>query len=110
MLFRSLSLQETLQLLALQTRYEVICGHDQHALQDVHRKVELSELMPASQCAAVHATLASAAQRQQHSQLANWLRRRAELLAAPAQLSSWDPGWIAQTYSATDDPSLDAAE
>ena len=82
-----LSVAESLQRTALQTRYEVEAGYDATAMQQLHQKVAMAELMPAPQCAAVHAMLATAAQRSEQTHVADWLRQRAQLLADPEQLS-----------------------
>ena len=81
-----LSLVEALQRLALQTRYEVLCGHHDHALWRAAEKVQLAELMPAAQCGAVHAILATAATHTRQEQLAHWLWQRTELLCTPEQV------------------------
>lgn len=80
-----LSLNEALQRLALQTRYEVAAGAYDTALNKSRAKVELAELMPAPLCTAMHAMLATAAGRTGHDKLANWLWERTRLLA-PADL------------------------
>ena len=83
-----LTLIEKLQLVALQTRYEVQAGHNAVALHGLEQKLTLIELMPAPQCGAIHATLAKAAQRVDQNETAHWLRRRAELLCTPEQLEN----------------------
>jgi hypothetical protein len=87
-----LGLTESLQRLALQTRYLVECGYDQHALEGLERKVPLIELMPAAQCGALHAILALAARRAQRHTLSEWLWRRAQLLCTPEQLAQLTAG------------------
>ena len=87
-----LSLNEALQRLALQTRYEVMCGHDSAALERTPQKVQLSELMPAAQCGALHAILATAAKRSDDRDLAHWLWQRAELLCSHEQLDELKAG------------------
>lgn len=82
------TLIETLQMLALQTRYEVAVGHDAAALSRLAQKLPLIELMPAPQCGATHALLAGAADRLNRPDLAQWLRERAELLAGPQPLAA----------------------
>ncbi|MEX0655638.1 MAG: hypothetical protein WD534_13940 [Phycisphaeraceae bacterium] len=82
-----LSLIEALQRLALQTRYELQAGYDDAVLHRREQKVQLAELMPAPQCSAVHAMLATAADRTHAASLAGWLWARVELLAAPEQLA-----------------------
>ena len=81
-----LNLAERLQRLAIQTRYEVLAGHDRAALTGVKQKLLLAELMPAPQCGAMHAMLTASAQRAGHNELADWLYRRSELLCGREQL------------------------
>lgn len=76
-------LQENLQHLALQTRYELAAGHAAWAVQHAGNRIAWAELMPAPLSATVHAMLATAADRTQHSRLASWLWARVELLAPP---------------------------
>lgn len=83
-----LRLVELLQLLSLQTRYEVAAGHDQYALWNLREKVRLVELMPAEQCGAMHGLFAVAASRQGREATTRWLRERAELLCTPKQLET----------------------
>lgn len=78
-----LSLTDAIQRLALQTRYALKAGQYEHALTHGRRKVELAELMPAPQCGAVHAMLATAAHKAGRPELAAWLWERAELLCPP---------------------------
>ncbi len=88
MLYRCrLNLIERLQVLTLQTRYEVATGQDAAALRDLDRKIALCELMPAPQCGAMHAILAVASRRRHDTALADWLRRRADLICLPEQLA-----------------------
>ena len=89
-----LSLTEALQRLALQMRYEVMCGYHGHALYRSGQKIQLAELMPAAQCGAVHAILAEAASQTDQSPLAQWLWQRAELLCTPDQLSELRGGGL----------------
>ena len=81
-----LNLAERLQHLAIQTRYEVLCGHDRAALAGVRQKLLLAELMPAEHCGAMHAMLTASAQRAGHNELADWLYRRSELLCGRERL------------------------
>lgn len=81
-----LSLVESLQRLALQTRYEVLAGHDGAALAGVKQKLMLAELMSADHCGAMHAMLTTSATRAGHGELADWLWRRTNLLCSPAQI------------------------
>jgi hypothetical protein len=75
-----LNLVESLQRMALQTRYEISAGQDDQALRSLDSKIELAELMPATQCGALHAMFAIAARRSEQTTLANWLQQRAELI------------------------------
>lgn len=90
--YSRLSLVEALQRLALQMRYEVMCGYHQRALDRSGQKVQLAELMPAAQCGAVHAILATAATRMRQQKLAHWLWQRAELLCTADQLAELKSG------------------
>lgn len=76
------SLVEALQRLLLRTRYEVTAGYDDHALRRLDSRLQLAELMPARQCAAMHALLALAARRHGHA-ASPALRSKAELLCEP---------------------------
>ena len=87
------TLMETLQLTAMQTRYEVMLGYDEAALTDVEKKIRLAELMPAPQCGLMHAMLAAAAQRTRRATLAQWLRRRTLLLCTPQQVEAMGQLW-----------------
>ncbi|MFA9479927.1 hypothetical protein ACERK3_16710 [Phycisphaerales bacterium AB-hyl4] len=87
-----LNLVEAIQRLALQTRYELMAGYDEAVLQSRQQKVNLAELMPAPQCAAMHAMLAIAADRRRDEGLASWLWRRVELLATPEQFERFRVG------------------
>ncbi len=90
-----LSLFESMQRLVLQTRYEVVVGHDQAALARVHEKLQLAELMSAPQCGAMHAMLARSAERAEQHDLARWLWARAALLCTPDQLDQLRRGGFA---------------
>ena len=82
---RKLSLAETVQRLALLTRYCLAIGQPEHALVDLPRRVELAELLPPSPCGAMHAMLGRAAELAGHDAWARWLWARAGLLCRPAQ-------------------------
>ncbi|MEX2215739.1 MAG: hypothetical protein WD768_16630 [Phycisphaeraceae bacterium] len=90
---RPIALLESLQLLALQTRYEVQLGYDDSALSRIAEKTRMAELMPAPQCGAMHAMLAASARRASRAGLAAWLRGRAELLCSSEQLRTIDHVW-----------------
>lgn len=81
-----LGLAERLQRLAIQTRYEVLSGHDRAALGGLRDKLMLAELMPAEHCGAMHAMLTASARRAGKTELADWLWRRSQLLCGPEQL------------------------
>lgn len=87
-----LSLVESLQRLALQTRYELMGGHVEQAIDHSDRKVQLAEVMPAHQCGAMHAMLATAADRAQRAELAQGLWARAELLCPPELIERFRDG------------------
>jgi hypothetical protein len=82
-----LTLTEKAQRMALQTRYEIEMGHHQLVIAGLKDKIQLAELMPASQCGAIHAMFAVAAQRAQHPALSQWLNERALLLCGNDQLA-----------------------
>ncbi len=83
-----LNLVDLIQRVVLQTRYELAAGHDHAVLRDVKQKVNLAEIMPPAQCGAMHAMLALAAKRTDHTTLAHWLQQRAQLLCSPQQLQA----------------------
>lgn len=82
-----LRLLDLLQLLMLQTRYE-IATRQRTALHRVDKKISMAELMPAPQCGAMHGLLATAAERNDQTNLADWLWRRAQLLCTTEQLDA----------------------
>jgi len=77
----SLNLVESMQRLALQTRYELLAGFPRRALWHCRAKLLLAELMPAEHNSAVHAMLATAADRAGRRELSHWLWQRLDLLA-----------------------------
>ncbi len=81
-----LGLVESLQRLAIQTRYEVLAGHDRAALSNTRQKLLMAELMPPVHCGAMHAMLTTAAARTGQDELADWLWRRSLLLCGAQQL------------------------
>jgi len=81
-----LNLAERLQRLAIQTRYEVLSGHDRAALSGIQQKLLLAELMPAEHCGAMHAMLTASAKRAGKQELADWLFKRSELLCGRERL------------------------
>lgn len=87
-----LSLSESLQRLAIQTRYELAVGAYGAALRRSRAKVELAELMPVAPCATMHAMLATAAHHDDRPRLASWLWERTRLLASPDLLGQLERG------------------
>lgn len=87
-----LGLAGAIQRLALQTRYALKAGHYEHALEHGRQKIELAELMPQPQCTAMHAMLATAAQKAGRERLAQWLWERAKLLSPPGLLDQLAQG------------------
>ncbi len=83
-----LSLIETVQRMALQTRYEIEAGHHHAALRGLQSKIQLAELLPAPQAGAVHAMFALAAERSERTPLAQWLEQRADLLCGEDGLTA----------------------
>lgn len=81
-----LTLNQLLQRLGLQVRYEVSLGYDQWALHRWHTKTQLAELMPGPLCGLTHAMLGLAAHRTEQPETARWMNRRAGLLCTPEQL------------------------
>ncbi|MBI1368461.1 MAG: hypothetical protein GC162_07375 [Planctomycetes bacterium] len=75
-----ITLTESVQVLALQLRYEVGCGFDQLALSQLARRLSLIELMPAPVAAQCHRLLAVAARRTGRIALADYLTERADLM------------------------------
>jgi hypothetical protein len=87
-----LGLAQSLQRLAIQTRYEITIGANDAALHRARAKVELAELMPAKHCAAMHAMLATAAERAGQSRQSDWLWERTRLLASPELMQQLEQG------------------
>jgi len=77
-----LDLNDALQLLDLQTRYERMCGQASRMLHVAQRKVRLAELMPPEPAARIHRLLGEAAEMLNRPQTAAWLHERAALLHA----------------------------
>lgn len=75
-----LDLPGALQLLELQTRYQVMCGDRAAILDALTRKVAMSELMPPAVSAALHRSFGRAAHALGHAHTAKWLDDRAMLL------------------------------
>lgn len=90
-----LVLSERLQKLTIQTRYEVLSGHDRAALNGIQQKLLMAELMPAEHCGAMHAMLTTSAKRAGREELADWLWRRSELLCGRDRLDRMMQGAFA---------------
>jgi hypothetical protein len=88
---QKLSLSEALSLQHLQLDYLCRVGAWDQLLGDIGTKVQLAELMPPSAAARSQAILALAATKLGRPDLADWLRRRAELLTDPEKLISDRP-------------------
>jgi hypothetical protein len=86
-----LSLNETLNLLAVQLDYEARVGAWSAMVSGVMSKVQLAELMPAVNAARAQAMLALAARKAGRQDLSDWLRKRAELLGDAAALKKERP-------------------
>ena len=86
-----LSLNESLNLLAVQLDYMARIGAWEQMMDHVMAKVQLAELMPASASARAQALLALAALRIGRRDWADWLRSRAELLTDPQRLAMERP-------------------
>jgi len=82
-----LDLTDLLQLVVLQSQYEIAAGHETITLEKIDQKIALAELLPAAQNGLFHALLAKAAQRTNQTTLYQWLKRRAELLGANDSVS-----------------------
>jgi hypothetical protein len=78
---QDLSLLEAMNLLSVQLDYQSRVGAWDEMLANVMSKVQLAEIMQAKTAARVQALLALAAKKLGRHDLADWLRRRAELLA-----------------------------
>jgi len=77
---RRLELLESMQLLQVQTRYELMCQYHQHVLRSLPNKVAVAELLPPMPCAALHRMFAHAADACGYANTARWLTERADLL------------------------------
>jgi predicted component of type VI protein secretion system len=62
-------------------------GQDAQALSNLEQKVQAAELMPVVQCGGLHFMLAVAAERRGETELAAWLRQRAQLFCTPQELT-----------------------
>lgn len=86
-----LTLAEAVKLMGLQIDYESQIGAWDAMMQRLGTKVQLAELSPAGDAALSQALLALAARRVGRTDCETWLRRRAELLADPAELVTHRP-------------------
>jgi hypothetical protein len=102
-----LGLAQSLQRLAIQTRYELAVGAYDQALHRARAKVELAELMPAKHCAAMHAMLATAAQRAGETRQSAWLWERTRLLAGPDLMQQFEQGGFSMAVVEPDSDSGD---
>lgn len=105
-----LGLAQSLQRLAIQTRYELAVGAYDSAMHRARAKVELAELMPAKHCAAMHAMLATAAGHAGQAKQSAWLWERTRLLAEPGfieqlQQSGFGLSVVEPDAESGDDPS-----
>ncbi|MEM9418383.1 MAG: hypothetical protein AAGA25_04905 [Planctomycetota bacterium] len=81
-----LGLTEALQRMALRTRYELLVCQSEETLKGLEQKTQLAELMPAPQCGALHAMLATAAKHAGRDDLHTQLRSRVELLCSEDEI------------------------
>jgi hypothetical protein len=109
-----LSLAETLNLLHLELDYGARVGDWQRMFDGYMGKVQLAEVMPAGASARVQASLALAARQVGRADVADWLSRRAALLADPAELVRQRPAlaeiWPASAGTQEDGESGKSAE
>lgn len=101
----SLSIGETLNLVALQLDVQSRVGAWPMMMDRYMAKVQLAEVMPAPPSAVTQALLALAAHKIGRSDVAEWLRRRAELLADPRELADRRP-MLRALWPATDAPAV----
>ncbi len=90
---QKLSLAEAMNLLVIQLEYEARAGAWASMLANVGHKVQLAELLPAGPAARAQALLALAAERSGRPDLADWLARRAALLADVNELVAQRPAY-----------------
>jgi hypothetical protein len=86
-----LSLNEALTLQLLQLDYGWRIGAWGSMLEGIGAKVQMCELMPPINAARSQAMLSLAAYKLNRPELGGWLRRRAELLVAPAEIIAGRP-------------------
>lgn len=88
---RPLTLSERLRVLGLQLSFHLRIKAWGAVVSALPAKIELAELMPAAEAALAQATMALAAHSLGLADWRDWLVRRAELLADPAQLCAATP-------------------
>jgi hypothetical protein len=88
---QKLTLNEAMNLMVVQLDYEARIGAWQAMLNNLPHKVQLAELLPANSAARAQALLALAAQRAGKADLADWFRKRAELLVDINELTTHRP-------------------
>jgi hypothetical protein len=86
-----LSLGEALELTVVQTDYLSRVGAWEQMTQGIAQKVQLAELLPTEASARVQALLALAAKNIGKTELSDWLKKRAELLADRDELAKQRP-------------------
>lgn len=99
-----LNLAEALTLQELQLEYLACIGAFEPMVQQMGTKVQMAELMPSPHAARTQAFLALAAMKTARQALAQWLKRRVELLADPAVLVTERP-LLAELWPASKPPS-----
>ena len=104
-----LSLVEAMNLLVIQLEYEARAGAWAAMLTNIGQKVQLAELLPAMPAARAQALLALAAMRVGRADLADWLRRRAELLVDVNELAAQRPV-VGEVFAAAQDARPRVAE
>ena len=83
-----LTIVDLLQVLTLQTRYEMATGHTAAALRQIEQKMKLFELLPATECGVMNALLSIAAKVQHQYPLARRLQQRARLMCTAEQFTA----------------------
>lgn len=86
-----LDLSETLFLVLIQLRYEHTCGYHDRVLHELSEKLAMLDLMPPEIAGPLHRLVAMSAEGLGRSELADWLRERAELLHPEAITDAEEP-------------------
>jgi hypothetical protein len=98
-----LSLAESMNLLQIEMDYQTRCGQSQAVFAGFMGKVQLAEVMPSGSAARVQALIGLSALKLGRRDVAEWLRRRAELLADPVEMVRQRPAlaelWPAEPRS-----------